>query len=169
MLKERLLNALIVFLGVMASFAFYYFWQAGATPTEETHTTSLVKQQEDNTDDAINHISQENIVLPRHPLDKSKYQEESKEILEVSDTPYESKEEMHTHTQEIYDSLKPRNYEEHIAKANEVFESLDSHVRQLEEALEEQMDKAVSIENLVDDDVWESEEPYEMELPLFDE
>ena len=169
MMKKRLFSALIVFLGLMASFVFYGFLETEPSPSIahtkdamtmpiDTFDTHTIEQKE------IKHT----VMLPKHSIDKNMPINEVSIEAEPLDIPYDTSEAMEAHTQEVYASLQPDNYDESIAEANEAFEVLDEHVHQVEEQLQEHMQISLPQESTIQSNAME-EEPYEMELPIIQE
>ena len=168
-MKKKLLNSLIIFLGVMVSFAFYGFWKTEPTsPIPNPKNTKETSSDTSNNNAFINKDTKSNITPPRVPLDKNIPMEEPSKKVEPLDIPYDTPEAMEAHTQEVYDALQPDNHDESIEKANEAFEVLDEHVRQVEEQLKDHM----QISSLNQNDIEVNsvnDEPYEMELPVVNE
>jgi len=168
-MKKRILNALIIFLGVMASFVFYGFWEKEPNPSIantkdtmaipiDTFDTHVIEQKE------IKHI----VTLPQQSINKNIPIKEDSIEAEALDIPYDTSEAMEVHTQEVYASLQPDNHDESIAEASEAFELLDEHVHHVEEELREHIQISSPQENTIQSNTIE-EESYEMELPIIQE
>jgi len=169
MMKKRLFSALIIFLGVMASFVFYGFWETEPNPSIantkdtmaipiDTFDTHVIEQKE------IKHT----VTLPQQSIDKNIPIKKASIEAESLDIPYDTSEAMEAHTQEVYASLQPDNHDESIVQANEAFEVLDKHVHQVEEELRVHMQISSPKESTMQSNTIE-EEPYEMELPIIQE
>lgn len=163
-MKEKLWNALILLLGVMASFAFYGFWQTESTPLVDNpqNTTAVTLDSTTHSD-----VTPKYIELPL-ALSKLPIEEFSKDA-EPLDIPYDTPEAMEIHTQEVYDALQPENHDVTIEKANEAFSVMDEQVRHVEEQLKEHMKISAPKQNHIEENTIEDDEPYEMELPIINE
>ena len=164
-MKKQLFTAFIVFLGVIVIFYFYNSWEAKDVPKK-------VSTQPYNLDTTYmpESINLERNIDTKISLKKSTTHKPSsllsvKKELVALDVPYDNPASMEAHTQDVYEVLTPDNYHESIKKADESFKALDSHVNKISQRLNEHTRISSTGTSFREEDLLQTEDTYEMELP----
>ena len=167
-MNRHLFITLIVFVGVMVMFFFYKIWE-GDVPKKITihsnnaHITYLPETK--NTEKTIDTKTSLNKIATHK---KSTFISVKKERVS-EDIPYDNPVSMEAHTQDVYTTLLPDNYDKSIEKADASFNVLDRHVNKISQRLDEHMKIAAMRKSVREKELLPIEDTYEMVLPTIQE
>lgn len=164
-MQNKILNAVVIFSGVMAALAFYGFWHTPLDTKEDTKTTPLISIQPK---DHLKHTT---------PIEDSTFIKHHREISpppveyeNQESEDYRSPTEVREDTQVVYENLKPQNYETIMQKADDAFVELDEHVQKTDEELKEYMTDFKPLNHALATQNSEDSNPnHEMELPIIEQ
>jgi hypothetical protein len=171
-MKKQLFNTLIVFLGLLVLFALYSTFgttkEHSVKNKEEGPATYIEDDIYTKKTVIVDKYGDKSISVRRSMTDKKipfRIKEQNHKSLPIS---YNTPEEMEEHTEDIYDTLLPDTHDGSLENANEIFASLDTHVSEVSEIMQEDKD-IFSLNQDGTDEMYQVENDYEMELPVINE
>lgn len=171
-MKKQLFNVLIVLLSALVLFALYNtFWktQESAKHIEEQNPAPYIEEDTYISEiETIDESKEESISINRPTVNKTTIPFVSSKKDKPLSVVYDTHEEMEEHTEDIYDALVPDDHEESIANADEAFETLDTQVLEVSKMMQEHQEISSSAQETVDE-MYQSDNDYEMELPVINE
>jgi hypothetical protein len=170
-MKKQSFNVLIALLSALVLFALYItFWKAQESPKhiEEQNPAPYIEDIYSSEMETIDESRDESISINRPTVDKTTISFVSSKKDKPLSVAYDTHEEMEEHTEDIYDALVPDDHEESIANADEAFETLDTQVLEVSEMMQEHQEISSSAQETVDE-MYQSDNDYEMELPVINE
>ena len=171
-MKKQLFNILTVLLAALVLIILYSaFWKTkdNSKHIKEQNPAPYIKEDTSSPEVEILTESRDERILTKRPFaPKQTTLVSGKKKNTPLSISYDTHEEMEEHTEDVYDALVPDTYEESIAKADEAFEVLDTHVSEVSKMMQEHQDISSLNQNTIDE-MYQTDNDYEMELPRINE
>lgn len=168
-MNKQIFIAVLVFVGLVAMYSFYNLGKSEDVPKKiamQSNNASTINMPEKNT---IERTIDRKTMLKKISTHKQSTFISVKKDLVSKDILYDNPVSMEAHTQEVYTTLLPDNYDKSIEKADESFKALDRHVNKISQRLDEHIKISATGKSFREKELLPMDETYEMELPVIHE